>query len=87
MAQPNEITLANMAQLAKANATNQDPQLQNSTPGVQAPNVQAPGVPLKGVTGATAVNPGATAAGPNATATPTPNNGIIAGQMMVGKRA
>jgi hypothetical protein len=83
--QPNEITLANMAQLAKANATNQDPQLQSSTTNMQTPGMQAPGVPLKGVIGATAVNPSPTAAGP--AATPTPNTGIIAGQMMVGKRA
>ena len=84
MAQPNEITLANMAQLAKANSTNQDPQLQ----GVNnvAPGLQAPGIPLKGVIGATPVNAGPTAAGPATTQTPAPNPGIIAGQMLAGRR-
>jgi hypothetical protein len=79
MAQPNEMNLANMAQLAKANSTNQDPQLQGSTPGLQAP-----GLPLKGAIGATPTNAGPTAAGP--AATPTPNPGIIAGQMLAGRR-
>ena len=77
--QPNEMNLANMAQLAKANSTNQDPQLQGSTPGTQAP-----GLPLKGAIGATPTNAGPTAAGP--AATPTPNPGIIAGQMLAGRR-
>jgi hypothetical protein len=87
--QPNEMNLANMAQLAKANSTNQDPQLQGSTPGTQAP-----GLPLKGAIGATPTNAGPTAAGPtNAgptaagpAATPTPSPGIIAGQMLAGRR-
>ena len=92
--QPNEITLANMGQVARANAAKQDANLQGSTgaaPGQQppgipltggAPGLQAPGVSLKG---AAVVDPGPAA--PNAIATAAPTNGIIAGQMMAGKRA
>jgi len=80
--QPNEITLANMGQVAKANAAKQDPNLQGALP---APTgLQAPGVPLKGAVGATAVSAGPTGAGP--VATPVSNSGIIAGQMMAGRR-
>jgi len=82
--QPNEITLANMGQVARANAAKQDPQLQGALP---APTgAQALGLPLKGVIGSTPVNAGPTAAGPVATVTSAPSNGIIAGQMLAGQR-